>query len=100
MRPEDCSVDLVEREDFGRFAMVVPTGTTIAKIDAVLRAVSWGEAADEHAWLRADAILAAATASDASTEWFEDYRRMVDYAGQKGWLRESDRSIRAHIEYR
>lgn len=97
---EDESVELVEVEEFNTFAVSVPDNVSGTQLDTTLRQANWGEIEGRQAWIRADAIVKAATQNGCSDKWFEKFNQMVDYANKKGWWRGKEGTIRAHLEYR
>lgn len=91
----DGSVALLEAEDMRAFKLVAPIAMSDADLARSLKGaadVSAGHAWVSQSWIRAHAPLA------AQGEWQASFAKMVAYAGTKGWLRETDAAIRAHIE--
>lgn len=70
---------LREPDDFGRF-------------EVMLRGV------DGYAFVTPDVLHVLAGARAEDPRWRARFEGMLGYAATKGWVRESDGAIRAHIE--
>jgi hypothetical protein len=70
-------VTLEDPEDFGAFKVVVRE--------------------PENAWVAPEQLVALAGELGSSAGWRDGLQRMLDYAGEHGWVRE-DGAIRGHLE--
>jgi hypothetical protein len=86
--------DILESQDFGRLALRVPSGWSVAEIERGLpfRATC----TPEHIWLKESDLRAIAMA-DAMTP--DPITGMMDKARKYGFYNEPDGSVRVHIEY-
>ena len=86
--------ELLEREDYGRLKLRVPSGWTTADIERGMPFKS--TCMPEHVWIR-ESDLRAIAAVDADTP--DPIAGMVDKAKKYGFYDEANGSIRVHIEY-
>ncbi len=86
--------ELLERDDYGRLALRVPSGWTIADIERGLpfRATC----TPEHIWMKVSDLRAIAMVDTTTTDKFAE---MVEKARKYGFYNEADGTIRVHIEY-
>ncbi|GAA3523033.1 hypothetical protein GCM10022222_01210 [Amycolatopsis ultiminotia] len=94
----DGQVDLCEPLDFTSFSVQAPWETDPADVGRALVANGWGEVEGDHAWILSDAVRAAAS-DEVDPGWAEKYEAMLRYATARGWWRERDRAIRAHLAF-
>lgn len=60
----------------------------------------WGYFADGHVWVSRERILAEVEPfHEHVTRWREQFDDMIAYAAKQGWLDETGRFVRAHVEY-
>jgi hypothetical protein len=89
--------ELRHPEDMRSFKIVAGPGL---ESEAALRAALEGVAeliSEREAWV-SQAWVRRASGRDAADEWQRGFQAMLAYAGKKGWVREEDGAIRAHIE--
>lgn len=89
------SVSLLEAEDTRGFKLVVPRDLGDADLARALSGAA--DLVQGHAWVSQDWIRENSPLADSS-EWQASFAKMVDYADGKGWLRDTDKAIRAHVE--
>jgi hypothetical protein len=51
----------------------------------------------DHAWLRVDALKAAAVEAGVPDGWENGFDAMIRYATSRGWVDESGERVRAHV---
>jgi hypothetical protein len=91
----DAAVVLESSEDLKSFTVEVPAGLDPTRLAAALAPVGAFEGPD-HLWVTEEWLIAASgRARDAA--WLEDFRKMLQFAASRGWLRESPTAIRAHL---
>lgn len=86
--------DVLEREDFGRLTLRVPSGWSVAEIERGLpfRATC----TPEHIWLKESDLRAIAMAGTFAPD---PIAGMMEKARKYGFYNESDGTIRVHVEY-
>ncbi len=95
---DTARVTLVEPADFGGFHVAVAGGEVDDDRLADVLAPH-GHLEGDHAWIRADAVVALAAADDGDDDdWRAGFDAMVAFARDKGFLAESGTAIRAHLE--
>jgi hypothetical protein len=87
-------VTLTGPADFKSFAVVSPGGLDAARAPLQAAGIAVD---DEHAWIPVD-VLRRLAGPAADSQWEAGLAGMVKYAQSKGWYRETDSSIRAHVE--
>ncbi|MBM9468347.1 hypothetical protein [Nakamurella leprariae] len=90
----DDAVRLVGPDDFKSFAVISPGGLDAARAPLQAAGVA---VEDEHAWIPVD-LLRRLAGPAADADWETGLAGMLKYAQSKGWYRDSDSSIRAHVE--
>lgn len=87
---------LEDASNFRAFKLLASSRHALAPFKLSHHAV---EVTDEGvAWVQQGWILAE-TQLSTSPEWKSGFDGMVAFAASKGWLRDSDNAIRAHIEF-
>lgn len=88
--------ELQDVSNFRAFKLIAASRPALA----LLKGGSGGvQVADEAvAWVRQDWIVSQSGLA-ASAEWRSGFDKMVAFAASKGWIRDSDKAVRAHIEY-
>lgn len=90
------SVTLVEPVDFGGFHVAVAGGDVgDERLGEVLS--PHGRLDGDHAWIDVDAVAALAGEA-ADDDWRAGFDGMVAYAREQGFLDDSGRALRAHLE--
>ena len=87
--------DVLERQDFGRLTLRVPSGWTIADIERGLPFNA--TCTPEHIWVNVSDLRAIAVVDTTTADKFAE---MVEKARNYGFYNEADGTIRVHIEYR
>ncbi|HEX3592660.1 MAG TPA: hypothetical protein VHV74_23800 [Pseudonocardiaceae bacterium] len=91
-----ATVQLVEPDDFQRFAVVVSgPPNRLPDVAAALAPLGTVDAGGGHAYLRPDAVRGL---TDADDTWDAGFARMIDYARDHGWVDAAGR-VRAHVEW-
>ncbi|MTD17103.1 hypothetical protein GIS00_24510 [Nakamurella sp. YIM 132087] len=80
------------------FAVRPAAGLAAERIDTALRAADLGELEGSHAWIRSAALVAMVDAAGVDTGPGSQWEGMLAYARRKGWWRDEDRALRAHLE--
>ena len=90
------AVSLEEPEDTRKFRVCV--GAPSDDLDRVLRASGWGmtDGAAE-ALISVEMVLRAASGR-VTASWNDNFKIMIDYARDRGWLSADERFVRAHVE--
>lgn len=96
----ETSVLVGQATDLG--LLHVETGLTWVALDQMLRASGFGRVDDSgEALLQVEALRMGALADPAAAQdpqWGEGWARMLAYAGTRGWTRENDTVVVAHVE--
>jgi hypothetical protein len=87
----DGAVALEDPDDFKRFDILAAPG---APLDRALQGIARVDGA--HAWVSPDALRRLAPQA-GTPAWEDGFRKMLDYAGSKGWT-DAQGAVRAHIE--
>ena len=88
-------VELLEPDDFKRFDVRVELPLeSLESVRTALADVAELEGTDA-AWVPADWIARVADRSD--DQWHNGFRKMTEYAQQRGWTRGAPLRLRAHI---
>ena len=94
----DAKVELREASDFKNFKIVVAqSGATGGFIAGALKGVAAVEPDGKTAWV-SQAALRRWQGKDQPTDWIASFDKMVESVRRFGWVRDSDQSVRAHIE--
>ena len=91
---------LRDEENFREFALTseIPRERAPEVADALSRSKAGELADDAHAYILVDwLVLYSGRIADA--EWRKGLDAMLTYAGAKGWIREQDGAVRAHVEW-
>ena len=92
------TVALNEPGDFKNFKIVVAkSGADAAFITGALKDVAAVEPDAKTAWV-SQAALKRWQGEDQPADWIASFDKMVESVRRFGWVRDSDASVRAHIE--
>ena len=92
------TVALNEPGDFKNFKIVVAkSGADAAFIAGALKDVAAVEPDAKTAWV-SQAALKRWQGKDQPADWIASFDKMVESVRRFGWVRDSDASVRAHIE--
>ena len=96
----DRAVRVDEPADLTRLHVTSGLGPT--ETDSTLRDAGYGRLPEpEQAWLEVTALRVGALAALGDTEdpeWEKNWERMIAYAASKGWTRQDDTVVVAHVE--
>lgn len=53
---------------------------------------------DSHAWIRPEVLQELAAPLATSATWQDDFRAMIDFAKDHGWIDATTGAIRVHVE--
>jgi hypothetical protein len=91
----DFAVALKEAEDFKRFKLVIDAARgEDARLKSALAGIA-SLSADGHAWVSEDWLRR----RDAAPAWQQGLDAMVTVARKYGWVDETTKAIRAHVEW-
>jgi hypothetical protein len=92
------AVELRDANEFKSFKIVVEKGgASPAFIAGALGAVAKLEPDGKTAWVSQDA-LRSWQGQPQPAEWVASFDKMVDAVRRFGWVRDEDKSVRAHVE--
>ncbi|HZT51756.1 MAG TPA: hypothetical protein VFA22_07480 [Stellaceae bacterium] len=92
------TVELKEPGDFKNFKIAVAKpGASPAFIAGALKGIAALEADGKTAWVSQDA-LRRWQGREQPADWLAAFDRMVESVRRFGWVRDSDKSVRAHVE--
>jgi len=96
-----ATAELDDPGNVGQFHVAASGGDTAA-VAAVLggagAGADAGDAPAEHVWVAVDWVRAQASGR-VEAGWDDQFAKMLDYAGSKGWLDGSRSAIQAHVEW-
>jgi hypothetical protein len=55
---------------------------------------------EEHVWIRVGELRELAAAAGVGPEWQAGFDAMLEFARSRGWVDETERAVRAHVERR
>ena len=91
---------LRDEENFREFALTseIPRERAAEVAGALSRSEAGELVDDSHAYIFVDWLILSSGRS-AAAEWRKGLDAMLTYAGAKGWVREPDGAVRAHVEW-
>lgn len=91
------SVEIAGAENLRALAVRAPVGADDAAVGSALGAAHLGSVEDGNAWIDAATLRVRAQTFEADPGWGADFEAMLRYARSKGWWRDRDGAVRAHI---
>ncbi|WP_168701629.1 hypothetical protein [Gordonia paraffinivorans] len=86
---------MADADDLKRFQVDVHGEVTEAGLNRALGGLGYAEGV-EHVWVSVDELVRSSGRAD-DADWHSAFRKMVEYAGSKGWTDDDGTRLRAHI---